>query len=205
MENATPALGTDLYRFYDADGTLLYIGISKSAIARMAQHADDKSWWHDVARMEVERIAGQRRNAEQAERHAIATEKPKHNIVHNTGSPRPVKPTPKNRWTCMHCHNGAHYFQYHYPTGELSVVCDHHDKYPPGLDGGVYWVDLTRRDCHMGMQTAEDIADWERHLLEKDWFYLSDWAELKRLCLDAKPNSRRVPLAAGPITRWLPR
>lgn len=197
MANATPAPGTDLYRFYDAEGTLLYVGISKSAIARMAQHADDKSWWHDVARMEVERIAGHRRTAEQAERHAIATEKPKHNIVHNNGRGRMAKPNVepkrKNRWTCQYCHNGAHFFQFHYPTRELMIVCDRHDPYPIGQEWACYHVDLTGR-LNQGVQTDADIADWERHLREKDWFHWPVWLELKRLCLDAKPTDKRLSM-----------
>lgn len=82
MANGSHSLSTDLYRFYAADGTLLYVGISKSAIVRMIQHATDKQWWDDVARIDVERILGPRKNAERAERTAIALENPKHNIAH---------------------------------------------------------------------------------------------------------------------------
>lgn len=83
MANATPTIGTDLYRFYAADGTLLYIGISKSAIARMVQHATDKNWWGEVERITVQRVPGPRSLAEEEERLAISLERPKYNVTHN--------------------------------------------------------------------------------------------------------------------------
>ena len=73
---------TDLYRYFDAEGRLLYVGISFSAIARAAQHREDKGWWQDVARMHVEHLPT-RSDAVNAERHAIRTEQPLHNVVHN--------------------------------------------------------------------------------------------------------------------------
>jgi hypothetical protein len=77
----------DLYRFYDTDGQLLYIGISFSAIQRAAQHRDAQPWWSDVARMDIEHLGTTtRRNAEQLERAAIAAESPRHNIAHNMKS-----------------------------------------------------------------------------------------------------------------------
>jgi predicted GIY-YIG superfamily endonuclease len=70
---------TDLYRFFDGDGALLYIGISFSAVARAAQHRK-KGWWGNVAKMTVERL-DTRQAAEEAELAAIAKERPLHNVV----------------------------------------------------------------------------------------------------------------------------
>lgn len=102
MENATPALGTDLYRLYDADGTLLYIGISKSTMARMAQHAGQKSWWHEVARIEIAHVQGTRSHAEYEERIAIIQESPKYNKAHKDAVllPRPVPTVDDARKEC---------------------------------------------------------------------------------------------------------
>jgi predicted GIY-YIG superfamily endonuclease len=87
---------TDLYRYYDADGQLLYVGISLSAVARASQHRAEKGWWQDVARMTVEHLPT-RQAAEDAERSAIRAEKPVHNVIHNGGgsttSTKPVKAT----------------------------------------------------------------------------------------------------------------
>jgi hypothetical protein len=40
---------TTLYRFYDASGRLLYVGIAGNPGRRFAQHGRDKSWWSQVA------------------------------------------------------------------------------------------------------------------------------------------------------------
>jgi len=76
--------GMDLYRLYDAEGALLYIGISYSAIARYAQHKETQPWIGLVARIEVEPLGDvDRREAQRLERQAIHAQKPKHNVVHN--------------------------------------------------------------------------------------------------------------------------
>ena len=72
---------TALYRHFDADGRLLYVGIARSVTARLAQHADSP-WDDQIARVEVERFAT-REEAEAAEREAIRAEKPIHNRAHN--------------------------------------------------------------------------------------------------------------------------
>lgn len=69
----------DLYRYYDADGVLLYVGISVSAVARSAAHKGNAGWWGDVAAMVVEKFPT-REDARIAEAAAIATENPLHNI-----------------------------------------------------------------------------------------------------------------------------
>lgn len=76
---------TDLYRFFDAAGDLLYVGISVSAIQRASEHRADKGWWHEVASMTVEKVPGDRAAALEAERLAILNEGPRYNVVHNQG------------------------------------------------------------------------------------------------------------------------
>lgn len=71
-----------LYRFFDADDVLLYVGITMNAPARFGQHRDGKPWWGDVARIEMEHF-GNRAEVAEAEIVAITTEKPLHNVVHN--------------------------------------------------------------------------------------------------------------------------
>jgi hypothetical protein len=75
--------GTDLYRFYDIDGQLLYVGISLHAAMRASQHKGDKDWWPDVVNMAVEHLEVERAEAHTIERQAIIDEKPLHNITHN--------------------------------------------------------------------------------------------------------------------------
>lgn len=46
---------TYVYRFYNAEDELLYVGIAKGIEARFRQHAKDKPWFNEVARSEAER------------------------------------------------------------------------------------------------------------------------------------------------------
>jgi hypothetical protein len=73
-------IATDLYRHFDSEGCLLYVGISLSAIARLAAHRVRSSWFNRIARVEIKRFPS-REDAEAAELEAIRTEKPLHNIV----------------------------------------------------------------------------------------------------------------------------
>jgi predicted GIY-YIG superfamily endonuclease len=71
---------TALYRLYDAEGVLLYIGISGDLKARFARHAARKPWWPQVARKTVEWHLT-RTGAAKTEDAAIKAERPKHNIA----------------------------------------------------------------------------------------------------------------------------
>lgn len=90
---------TDLYRFYDINDRLLYVGISLNAAQRASQHKSEKPWWPDVDRMTIERIPGERSDAENAERSAILTEGPLYNVAHNTQ----VALAPAITWSCEIC------------------------------------------------------------------------------------------------------
>lgn len=74
-----------LYRFFDKDDRLLYVGITLNPGARWKQHSKDKPWWHEVARVTVEHFPD-RETVLEAERAAIITERPLHNVVHNRGT-----------------------------------------------------------------------------------------------------------------------
>ncbi|SES04203.1 GIY-YIG nuclease family protein [Streptomyces qinglanensis] len=74
---------TALYRFYDGDDALLYVGITHNVEQRFAAHAVKAPWWHEAARQTVEWYDS-RAAALAAELHAIRAERPRHNIA---GSP----------------------------------------------------------------------------------------------------------------------
>lgn len=67
----------ELYRHFDADGVLLYVGISSDAVKRYSAHSD-KPWRKDVVKMTIERHSS-REQLRHAERIAVFWEKPKHN------------------------------------------------------------------------------------------------------------------------------
>jgi len=69
-------LSTELYRHYDADGVLLYIGISNDSVRRWSGHRrSSKEWAHLSVRMEIERFPSLE-DASEVEMKAIAAEKP---------------------------------------------------------------------------------------------------------------------------------
>lgn len=72
---------TDLYRYFDADGRLLYVGISLSAVARAVQHKNSSHWWSSAVTM-TKQTFDTRDEALAAERDAIRAERPFHNKIH---------------------------------------------------------------------------------------------------------------------------
>lgn len=74
---------TQLYRFYSQNGTLLYVGISLSAISRYGHHKLNGDWWLQVSRMELVNYPS-RKTAEKAETAAIVNERPLFNKNHST-------------------------------------------------------------------------------------------------------------------------
>lgn len=73
-----------LYRLYDADENLLYVGITFMLDTRMNTHSREKRWWGQVARRDTATFPD-RRSALHAERVAIKSENP----LHNSQRPRP--------------------------------------------------------------------------------------------------------------------
>lgn len=78
MNNGTTAL----YRHYNANGALLYVGISLSAVIRFAKHKHESKWANEVHTMKVEYFDS-REQALEAEQNAIKKERPLFNINHN--------------------------------------------------------------------------------------------------------------------------
>ena len=74
-------MNTELYRHFDNENTLLYVGISLSTFARLSQHKDHSQWFNKVSRVTIEHFPT-REEAIAAEKKAIKTEEPKFNIAH---------------------------------------------------------------------------------------------------------------------------
>lgn len=77
-----PTERTALYRMFDDDGALLYIGVAAVFGKRWTEHAHSQSWWGEVRRQMVEWYPD-RDSAEDAEEEAIGAEHPRYNITHN--------------------------------------------------------------------------------------------------------------------------
>lgn len=75
MSNGT----STLYRFFDIDKRLLYVGISLRPWQRFLEHRSLKVWWQDAESIRLEHFAT-RKEAAKAELHAIKTEQPLFNV-----------------------------------------------------------------------------------------------------------------------------
>jgi len=78
--------GTALYRFFDVDSDLLYVGVTKDFGQRWKDHMGSKGWFGEIHRMSVVWYADAKAALE-AEEEAIKDEMPRHNVTHN---PNPV-------------------------------------------------------------------------------------------------------------------
>ena len=77
---------TNLYRHFDADGVLLYVGISFNALKRTSEHMKCSPWAGDIKRIEIDEFAT-RKSAMIAETDAIQAEKP----LYNKQKTKPLK------------------------------------------------------------------------------------------------------------------
>lgn len=85
-----PSTPTTLYRLFSQGGDLLYVGITGDPGRRLGQHADEKPWWPAVSTIRLEHFAD-RASAAEAERRAIRTELPAHNLRDVPSGPRWVE------------------------------------------------------------------------------------------------------------------
>lgn len=72
-----------LYRFFDEEENLLYIGITGDVWNRCKQHSKTQLWWSSVSTATFEHYEN-RIALEHAEKIAIHNERPKHNVIHNS-------------------------------------------------------------------------------------------------------------------------
>lgn len=197
-----------LYRFYNAEGHLLYVGITSNPPARFSQHRQQKQWWSDVATIQLEQFADRDQLAA-AEIKAIRQEKPLHNITHAKFRPS------KTRHPCWKCQREL---AKHDAPDDPPAICQRcsayngkYDSYPRGIKhGNVYALGLNDGTCPVGMVTygadyTEDIDifginkySWmqQRFTGEEEWINVNDIVEHAV----AIPN-RHVP--AGEYEYWL--
>lgn len=199
----------DLYRFYDDNDRLLYIGISLHAAQRASEHRKLKPWWPDVHRMHVEHLDCDRREAERIEREAIIAEAPIHNVTHNVQAASIA--LAELIWICDECDepiaNGDGYIELtrqerrrHY-----AETAAYREKYPeePGLLTVVHLTELPERaQWHVLHRSCDDLPDgagywfdvararshgelldWTLHLMEKQWIAKSNWTSFVRHAL----------------------
>lgn len=79
-----------VYRCYDADGVLLYIGCTNSFSQRKYHHCKNSAWWSQVTSITTEQHVD-RKSGLEAERAAIQTEHPRHNVERYDGTKAVIK------------------------------------------------------------------------------------------------------------------
>lgn len=79
-----PTEPTALYRLYDGEYDLLYIGISRDPAKRFKAHAHMQNWWHCVKYFDFTWYDSYP-EARRAENRAHASERPPYNGLHWTG------------------------------------------------------------------------------------------------------------------------
>lgn len=84
-------MSAQLYRHFDKDGRLLYVGCSLAALRRFADHGNVSQWFDKIARVEIENFETIEA-ARAAERCAIEREAPAHNVHFRT-----IRPAPRPR------------------------------------------------------------------------------------------------------------
>lgn len=73
-----------LYRAYDENFALLYVGITANPGVRLRKHSEQKWWWGNVSQIQMQHF-NSRDALEAAERKAIASESPVFNVQGNQG------------------------------------------------------------------------------------------------------------------------
>ncbi len=92
-----PGIPTVLYRFFDAESKLLYVGISRNPAERFGDHKHTAPWWDEATSCTWERFATEW-EAATAERAAIIGEGP---VYNRQGKQRPAGEVvaPRMKWT----------------------------------------------------------------------------------------------------------
>lgn len=124
MVSPAEEVETQLYRAFDSNGVLLYVGISTNCLNRILQHKRTRIWFQRLANLTVEHYPT-RELALDAECLAIRIEKPLYNRVTYDGVVRLSNGDTRQGKTC--------------PSG-----CDCNRHYPVPYTGNPDW----EKDCY---------------------------------------------------------
>lgn len=205
---STPHVHT-LYRFFDGDSTLLYVGRTVDARSRFRTHERTKEWFDGVARIERE-VFPTAESLATAEVAAIRSEHPLHNIQHAAGRrPRKV-PTatadPIDDEFDARAHQRVQALATMWGTEPQMTPCDDEIK-NSGCDciGCVDWIiadidfeRMSREDDRVLCDRLEALeADYVTGAESMDWLY--DWDDalmFRRMKLQDHSLTRPAPAVA---------
>jgi predicted GIY-YIG superfamily endonuclease len=124
------ARATALYRWFDADDALLYVGITRALRARTKEHQESQPWWRAVRRAEVEWFPT-REEARYAEIRAIRFEEPLHNSADRRPSVEECRRTRESLWSRL--------VDYEPALKELELACE-----SPSGCATMWWLRVIR-------------------------------------------------------------
>lgn len=171
--------GHALYRFYDATGDLLYVGITVDPGKRLTRHSGDKPWWNEVARVELEQHPT-RSAVLAAERLAIANERPRHNIRLNGGTSTPTgtetEGTRQDGLVGRHFHSWRerHEDDTEYVTIRNGLVLEWQGRVLDRVEVGLYLIELY--SWWDGMPNGQRLIGVEKMEL---WTFYDDAVEMQ--------------------------
>lgn len=119
-----------LYRMFDRDNVLLYVGLTNNPKGRFRTHSKTQEWWREVANITVQTFDS-RKHLAAAEFTAIKDEKPLYNVACNE-VPAVVDPTPRCR-TCKSSQPDLHpvdEWELVSPDGKASAFCPDSFHFP---------------------------------------------------------------------------
>lgn len=159
---------TTLYRLFDSEGALLYVGVAGNPGRRWEQHAGEKPWWGLVARTTLQHFE-HRQDALVAELEAIRNEDPIYNIV-GRGVRRIIKENTVSESPRMDRLSAAADREF---ASDSLVGSFFHSADPPGWQGcvvaephpGVYLVELFSwmmgESSNQELVTLAEMTDWQ--------------------------------------------
>jgi excinuclease UvrABC nuclease subunit len=78
-----PTRTYSIYKMFDLNGALLYVGMTLTPLPRLNAHHNRQSWWDEVARIEIVPTGMDRETAQHFEAFIIKKNQPRYNVVHN--------------------------------------------------------------------------------------------------------------------------
>ena len=90
-----------LYRHFDKEGNLLYVGISVNPLNRLCNHKTQSRWYDQIKTVTIDDVGPNRALAEKKEIDAILSEEPKYNIFHNDPDVRAKTKIQEKRQECL--------------------------------------------------------------------------------------------------------
>lgn len=194
-----------LYRWWRADGTLLYVGKSVSLFARIAAHRKSSEFFAAAATMTIQRLESEAELAV-AEVQAIRDEHPLFNVMHNRngGIPKMLLPAPApeqtvaSHWVTIDA-DQIHVGDVVRHTFDDEVMlqgivdddlyeCDEHDEDDETCVGWIIWTDS-------GSVELSHAADFGLGTLEK-WLSLDSEDTTKDRVFSAWLHGRASQIGA---------